>query len=125
MNPLAPLKDYHAFLSYKRAPDEHIAAALQRGMQSLARPWTSWRAIRVFRDITSIPASSDLSRTIRERLNRSEYFVLLASSEAFVRRQPDRAAWVEQELDHWLSECGGASKVLIGVTAGDCDWDTT
>ena len=58
--PLALHKKYDAFISYRRLPDERIAAALQRGLESLAKPWLAWRAIRVFRDITSIPASADL-----------------------------------------------------------------
>jgi hypothetical protein len=44
----------------------------QTGLHSLARPVLKWRAIRVFRDITSIPAGPDLGAAIQQRLRDSD-----------------------------------------------------
>jgi|GEM_PF-6244691 len=119
-------KKYDAFLSYKRQPDERIASALQKALQSLARPWLKWRAMRVFRDITSIPAGPNLGAALRQRLKNSEYLILLACPEAF---QPTDATpnptWVEQEILYWLNECGGPKRMLIARTAGEIHWDAS
>ena len=51
---------YDAFVSYSHAADGRLAPALQRGLQSLAKPWYRRRALRVFRDETSLSASPEL-----------------------------------------------------------------
>ena len=47
-------KTYDAFISYNHA-DLSLAAALQEGLQHLAKPWNRRRAMEVFRDETSLP----------------------------------------------------------------------
>ena len=42
-------REYDAFVSYSHAADGRLAPALQRGLQSLAKPWYRRRALRVFR----------------------------------------------------------------------------
>ena len=48
---------YDAFISYSHAKDRPIAAALQSVIQRLGKPWYRRRALRVFRDDTSLSAT--------------------------------------------------------------------
>ena len=73
---------YHAFISYSHAQDKSIAAALQSAVQKLGKPWYRRRALRVFRDDTSLSATPQLWPSIEQALGISRYFVLLASAEA-------------------------------------------
>ena len=84
-------KDYDAFISYARKADEAFATALQRGLHHLAKPWNRRRAMEVFRDRTSLPASSGLLPSIQRALDASRWFVLLASPESA------RSNWVGDE----------------------------
>ena len=55
---------YKAFLSYSHAADGKLAPALQSALQRFARPWYQLRAMRVFRDKTSLaatPSAKDLN----------------------------------------------------------------
>ena len=51
---------YDAFVSYSHAKDRPIAAALQSVVQKLGKPWYRRRALRVFRDDTSLSATPHL-----------------------------------------------------------------
>ena len=51
---------YDAFISYSRAKDKPIASALQSVIQKLGKPWYRRRALRVFRDDTSLSATPHL-----------------------------------------------------------------
>jgi len=68
---------YHAFISYNRAADGRLAAALQRGLQRFAKPWYRTRALRVFRDDVSLSAQPSLWSSNR-RGARSVAFLHLA-----------------------------------------------
>jgi TIR domain-containing protein len=92
ISPRGGARSYDAFLSYGHAADGRLAPALQAGLQSLAKPWYRRRALRVFRDKTSLSASPELWPAIEGALSQSDYFVLLASPEAAASR------WVEQEV---------------------------
>jgi dipeptidyl aminopeptidase/acylaminoacyl peptidase len=111
-------KDYDAFISYARKADEAFATALQRGLHHLAKPWNRRRAMEVFRDQTSLPASSGLLPSIRSALDASRWFVLLASPESA------RSNWVGDEITHWVSS-KGADHMLIVLTDGTWTWDKT
>src|SRR6266851_2582075 len=111
-------KDYDAFISYARTADGAFAAALQRGLHHLAKPWNRRRAMEVFRDQTSLPASSGLLPSIQSALDASRWFVLLASPESA------RSNWVGEEITHWVSS-KGADHVLIVLTDGTWTWDKT
>ena len=50
---------YDAFISYSHAKDKPLAAALQSVMQRLGKPWYRRRALRIFRDDTSLAATPD------------------------------------------------------------------
>lgn len=76
---------YAAFLSYSHAADDRLAGALQRAIQRLAKPWYRMRALRVFRDQSSLAANPALWPSIQDALDRSEAFILLAARK---RRTP-------------------------------------
>ena len=70
---------YDAFISYSHAKDKPIAAALQSAIQKLGKPWYRRRALRLFRDDTSLAATPHLWPMIEQALGQSRHFVLLAS----------------------------------------------
>ena len=109
-------RTYDAFVSYSHAADGRLAPALQRGLQSLAKPWYQRRALRVFRDQTSLSASPELWSAIEEALSQARYFVLLASPEA------KASHWVDQEV-HWWRENRSHDTVLLVLTDGELRWD--
>jgi WD40 repeat protein len=112
----SPLPGYDAFVSYSHAADGRLAPALQAGLQSLAKPWYRRRALRVFRDKTSLSASPELWPAIERALAQARYFVLLASPEAA------RSPWVEREVRWWRAHRGGDT-VLVVLTDGELVWD--
>ena len=59
---------YDAFISYSHAKDKPIAAALQSVVQKLGKPWYRRRALRVFRDDTSLSATPSLWPSIEQAL---------------------------------------------------------
>jgi hypothetical protein len=73
---------YHGFISYGHAVDGRLAPALQRGLQRFAKPWYRSRALRIFRDETSLSVSAHLWTSICQALDASQFFILLASPEA-------------------------------------------
>ena len=107
---------YDAFFSYSHAADGRLAPSLQTGVQSLARPWYRRRALRVFRDQTSLTATPELWGTIESALETSRFFVLLASPEAAASR------WVGKEASWWREHRGPAT-FLIVLTAGELVWN--
>ena len=107
---------YDAFISYSHAKDKPIAGALQSVIQKLGKPWYRRRALRVFRDDTSLSATPHLWPSIEQALGHSRYFILLASREAAASK------WVNREVDFWLQN-KSADTLLIGVTDGELSWD--
>ena len=73
---------FAAFISYSHSGDSRVAAAIQSGLQRLAKPWHKRRALNVFRDQTNLGASPGLWLSIESALQESEWFVLMASPEA-------------------------------------------
>lgn len=109
---------YDAFISYSHAKDKPIAAALQSVVQTLGKPWYRRRALRIFRDDTSLAATPELWPTIVRALDDSRRFILLASPEAAV------SEWVNKEVLHWLDH-NSTDTLLIAVTDGALTWDQT
>ena len=109
---------YDAFISYSHAKDKPIAAALQSVVQKLGKPWYRRRALRVFRDDTSLSATPQLWPSIEQALGQSRYFILLASPEAAASK------WVNKEVAYWLDH-NSVDTLLIGVTDGELAWDET
>lgn len=77
---------YDAFISYSHAKDKPIATALQSVVQKLGKPWYRRRALRVFRDDTSLSATPHLWPSIEQALGKSRFLILLASPEAAASR---------------------------------------
>ncbi len=109
------LYDYNAFISYSHAADAKLAPAIQSALHQFARPWYRMRALRVFRDQTSLAANPGLWVAIEKALNTSEWFLFMASPRAA------QSAWVQREIEWWLDH-RSSSKMLILLTEGDIDW---
>ena len=108
--------DYHAFISYSHAADDARAAALQRALQAIGKPWWRRSTIKVFRDKTSLAASPGLWPAIERNLERSSCFLLMASVAAAA------SPWVRKEIAWWLQH-RSAQTLLIVVTDGELSWD--
>jgi hypothetical protein len=106
---------YTAFLSYSHAADGRLAPALQSALHNFARPWYRLRALRIFRDKTSLSASPALWPSIERALESSEWFLLLASPEAAASR------WVRQEIEWWVGH-RPPEKMLVILTDGELVW---
>ena len=48
---------YDGFISYSHAADGLLAPRLQAGLQRFAKPWWKRRAVRIFRDESSLSAN--------------------------------------------------------------------
>ncbi|MGH6769261.1 MAG: TIR domain-containing protein [Xanthobacteraceae bacterium] len=107
---------YDAFISYSHAKDKAIAAELQAVKQKLGKPWYRRRALRIFRDDTSLAATPQLWSSIEGALSESRYFVLLASPESA------SSQWVAKEVSYWI-ENKGVDTLLIALTDGTLAWD--
>ena len=107
---------FDAFLSYSHACDGILAPSVQRGLQTMAKPWYRRRALRIFRDQTTLSATPELWGSIEQALDRSKTFILLASPESADSR------WVEREVAWWRAH-RDSGKCLIVLTAGELRWD--
>jgi hypothetical protein len=106
---------YDGFMSYSHAADGLLAPRLQSGLQRFAKPWWKRRALRIFRDESSLSANPHLWSSITEALDQSAWFILLLSPEAA------SSPWVNQEIDYWKKE-GDPSRILPVVTSGEFYW---
>src|SRR5437667_2552341 len=102
---------YKAFISYSHATDGQLAPAIQSALHRFAKPFYRLRALRVFRDESSLHLTPELWPRIRQALSESEYFILMASPQAAVSR------WVQDEVEAWLELKGGSlDKFLVILT---------
>lgn len=108
---------YDAFMSYSHAADGRLAPAIQRGLHRLARQWHRPRALNVFRDTTGLAANPGLWSSIREAIDKSRFFILLASPEAA------RSEWVEREIQH-CRNTKPPTAILTVLTDGEWHWDS-
>ena len=92
-----PLAAYDAFISYSHSKDKPIASALQAVIQRLGKPWYQRRAVRLFRDDTSLSATPQLWPSIEAALAQSRFLILMASPEAAA------SPWVGKEVAYWLA----------------------
>jgi hypothetical protein len=107
---------YNAFISYSHESDSRLASSLHRALLSFAKPWYKLRALRVFRDQTSMSANPALWPTIEAALGQSEWLLLFASPESANSR------WVQKEVDWWLSH-RSADRLLLLLSGGELTWD--
>jgi hypothetical protein len=103
---------YHGFISYSHAADEKLARELQRGLQQFAKPWYRTRALRIFRDDAALSANPELWGSVRQALDESQYFILLASPDSA------RSQWVSREVRYWRDH-KESERILIGLTDGE------
>ncbi|MGW6933385.1 hypothetical protein ACWGE0_25240 [Lentzea sp. NPDC054927] len=108
--------DFDAFLSYSHALDNQLAPGLQSGIERFAKPWYRVRALRVFRDVTTLSAAPELWHAIEKALSRSRWFILLASPESAASK------WVDREVAWWLAN-RSSDRLLIVLTNGDLRWN--
>ena len=71
---------FDAFLSYSHSDAAAAAAAIEDGLEKLARPWNRRRALNIYRDRSSQTATADLSGSLRGSLMQARWLVVLASS---------------------------------------------
>jgi WD40 repeat protein len=107
---------YKAFISYSHAADGKLAPALQSALHRFAKPWYRLRAMRIFRDKTSLAMTPELWPSIERALSESEYFLLLVSPQAA------QSQWVQQEVGWWLQH-RAADTLFIVLTDGEVFWD--
>ena len=106
---------YDGFISYSHAADDLLAPRLQSGLQRFAKPWWKRRALRIFRDETSLAANPHLWSSITDALDQSGWFVLLLSPDAA------ESVWVNREVEYWLEHKDG-DRIIPAVTDGDFQW---
>jgi WD40 repeat protein len=106
---------YDAFLSYARE-DQIFAEQLQRALERFAKPWYRARSLKVYRDITSLSPQGGLWATLQQGLEKSAWFILLASPQAA------HSDWIDREVSWWL-ENRSLDQMLIVLTEGETAWD--
>jgi hypothetical protein len=118
---------FDAFISYSHAADGKLATALQLGLHRFAKPFFKLRAIRVFRDETTLAMTPRLWPDIEKALRESRFFILMADPLSA------QSEWVQKEVACWLG-MERAENLLIVWTGGeivwnnarkDFDWDQT
>jgi TIR domain len=107
---------YDGFLCYSHAADDRVAPRVQAALQQFAKPWWRRRAVRIFRDETTLPAGPRLWTSITQAIDHSAWCVMLLSPEA---AQSD---WVSQETRYWLEHKSG-ERIIPVVTGGEFGWD--
>ena len=108
---------FDAFLSYSHAADGRLAPALRNGLHRFAKPLFEMRALRVFRDETSLSANPALWPSIEAALTESRFFILMSSPEAAT------SPWVSREVSWWCRH-RTPETILIVMTDGDIVWDS-
>ena len=84
-------------------------------MQRFAKPWWKRRAVRIFRDESSLAANPHLWSSITESLDESSWFILLLSEDAAA------SEWVGKEIEHWVANKPN-DRILPVVTDGEFGW---
>src|SRR5271166_2062404 len=109
---------FDAFISYSHAADGKLAAAVQHGLHRFAKPLFKLRAIRVFRDQSTLAMTLQLWPEIEKALRSSRFFILMADPLSA------QSEWVQKEVACWVG-MKRTEKMLIVWTGGDVIWDKT
>src|SRR4051794_26932765 len=110
-------ESHDAFICYSHAQDSELAAALEDGLEKLAKPLLKLRALDVFRDESSLSASAGLWPSIVQHLAGSEWFLLVASTASA------GSAWCNKEVLWWL-ENRSPERMLIIMSDGAVVWNS-
>ncbi|MCP3992531.1 MAG: TIR domain-containing protein [Actinomycetia bacterium] len=115
----SPPDRFDAFISYSQKADHELAAALQDGLEKLAKQWNERRALRVFRDTSVMGVSPSLWLNLTQALDRSAWLIILASPPA------RESKWVNEEIRYWLDTKGpgASSRILLVQTSGELVWN--
>ena len=94
---------YNAFISYRHADlDSKIAAHVQRSLErfhipdKIKKTTGKKRIERIFRDKDELPITSDLTETISNALENSDYLIVICSENT------KESFWVTREIDYFL-----------------------
>ncbi len=107
--------EYDAFISYSRASDGEFAPRLRADVRRMLRRWWGASRLSIFLDRASLVPGGSLSAGLRERIEASRYFVLLASPASA------QSTYVGLEVSHWLA-LHGTERLLLVLTEGELDW---
>ncbi len=112
---------YNAFISYKHAPEDNIVAeTVQRELERFHIPWkirkqTGIKRInRIFRDKSELPITSDLSETISNALDNSDFLIVICSTNT------KESHWVPREIEYFL-RTHPISRVFTVLVNGEPD----
>ena len=104
---------YDAFISYRHiSPDKPVAVRLQELLETYVPPKDIFpegngRKLRLFRDETELPTSSDLSSGIREALESSRFLIVICSSET------EKSRWCMEEINYFKALHGGKNSNIM------------
>ena len=97
------IDSYNAFISYRHADlDSKIAAHVQKSLERFhipdkIRKTTGKKRIeRIFRDKDELPITSDLTETISNALENSDYLIVICSENT------KESFWVKREIEYFL-----------------------
>lgn len=107
---------YDAFLAYSHGADGEIADLVARGLEIFGKARYQTRALRVFRDVTSLSASPGLWSGLEQALLSSRYLIVLLSPAGA------RSAWLNREIE-FFRQHHDAERILLVVTDGSLAWD--
>lgn len=110
------MAQWDAFISYARSASTLEAQKLQIALQTFAKPWHRLRAVRVFRDDSSMSANPGLWSTIEQGLREARWLVVLLSPAAA------RSEYVANEIGWWLQH-KDAGSILLVHDEGTLGWD--
>ncbi len=110
---------YNAFISYKHAPlDNKMAAHIQSALEHFKIPrkiqkMTGMKRIqRIFRDKDELPITSDLTDTISQALENSDYLIVICS------KSTKLSHWVPREIEFFLRS-HSMDKILTVLIEGE------
>ena len=110
---------YNAFISYKHEKkDSRIAEIVQKNLERYSIPSKIRKATgvkrinRIFRDKNELPTTSNLSDTILEALNNSDYLIVICSTKT------KESIWVTREIEFFLRS-HTKDKVLTVLVDGE------
>jgi WD40 repeat protein len=107
---------FDGFISYSHTADDLLAPRLQVALQTFAKPWWRRRALRIFRDQSSLSANPHLWSSITAALDASDWFILLTSPAAAA------SVWVDREVSYWREQ-KDPDKIIPVLTDGSLGWD--
>jgi hypothetical protein len=107
---------YDAFISYSHGADLELAPVVRDGLQTLAKPWNRRRALSIFLDQSSLELSSELGRSLDERIEDTEWLVLFMSDVSA------QSKWVGAEIAEWAA-AKSKDRIALVLTSGEIVWD--